>query len=250
MVISNSVSLVSSAPSDVALATASGGDNSRAMSLPRLGKTLGTLALALSAGQAEASTGFNQGRRLLEGHSHVEVSPDPYPYNSLCHDGIIQAHIDGLTKEGCLDQEQEKIDAIRDRKPLGLLKKCYSISGYLSAGLTGVAAIGGVAGAEAIGASAICLAITGLIPTAVCGAVSNTIKARLHDSRKVAEHCCKYFVSQENLATNTTSNANNTTSVDPMLTIPSLTNSTVTNTTIAGATIPQSSVRNSTASNT
>ncbi len=210
MVISNTDSMVSSNQTDVTSEASVRNLKSSTMSVPRIGKTLGTLALLLSGGQAEASTTFNPGRRLLDGGAHTDESLIPYHYDSLCHDGIIQAHIDGLTKEGCLDKEQEKIDAISAGKPLGLLKNCYTISGYLSAALTGAGLVGGVSGSPVVMSSALCSALVGLIPTAVCGGVSNTIKGRLHDSRKVAEQCCKYFVSEENTANNTTSTFNST----------------------------------------
>lgn len=202
--------MVSGNQADVTSEASARNIKSSTMSVPRIGKTLGTLALLLSGGQADASTTFNPARRLLEGGAHTDQGLIPYHYDSLCHDGIIQAHIDGLTKEGCMDKEQEKIDAIRAGKPLGKLKDCYTISGYLSAALTGASVIGGVSGSAVVMSTALCSAFVGLIPTAVCGGISNTIKGRLHDSRKAAEQCCKYFVTEEYAANNTTSTFNST----------------------------------------
>jgi len=184
------------------------GSRTGTASLPRIGKALGTLALLLSSGQSAGAAKVNDGsRRLLEGHGHSEFTPEPFDYDSLCKSGIIQAHVDGLTQEACLEQEQEKIDAIRDTKPLKKLKDCYSISGYLSAALTGASVLSAIADSPILASGAIGSALVALVPTAVCGGMSNHIKGRLHDSRQAAEKCCKYFVSEAKLAQNSSASS-------------------------------------------
>ena len=232
MVISSTVSMVSGAQSDVASAAPSRRVASNSMSISHIGKTLGTLALLLSGGQAGASNLSTQGRRPLEfSGASYPLPPAPYEYPSLCNSGVVQAHIDGLTQEVCLDKEYKQIDVIRDTKPLGVLKNCYSISGYLSAGLLAGSIGGCIGGSVSIAGTSGVLAFLGLIPTTVCGTVYRVIGNRLEGTRKVAELCCRNFVSEESLAQNSNSTANTTTPSDRLLPVVTATNVTATNNT-------------------
>lgn len=170
--------------------------SARSPSLLHLVKAAGVLALALSGGaQAAGVRSFPNDRRLLQS-AEYPVLPKPYDYDSICKSNILDSYVEGLNYEDCITQEKATIDLIEKSKPLAKLKKCYQVSGYLAAGLTGLGLLSSMTCSDAGGVVASIsgsLGITALLPTAVCGAMHGHISGRLKRSREAAEKCCRFF---------------------------------------------------------
>lgn len=166
----------------------------RSPSLLHLVKAAGVLALSLSGGvQAAGLRGFQTDRRvLLQGN--FPVVPKPYDYDSLCKSGILDSYVEGMNYEDCITQENASIDSIEKTKPLATLKKCYEVSGYLTAALTGTGLLSYLTFSDAgriVGFVTGSLGIAALIPTAICGGIHVQVEGRLQQSRKAAEKCCQ-----------------------------------------------------------
>ena len=166
----------------------------RSPSLLHLVKAAGVLALSLSGGvQAAGLRGFQTDRRvLLQGNYPVE--PEPYDYGSLCKSGIPDSYVEGMNYEDCMTQENASIDSIEKTKPLATLKKCYEVSGYLGAALTGTGLLSCMTCSDAgtkVGLVSGSLGTMAIIPTAVCGSMHAHIEGRLQQSREAAEKCCQ-----------------------------------------------------------
>ena len=170
--------------------------SARSPSLLHLVKAAGVLALALSGGaQAAGLRSFPNDRRLLQSADQPTV-PEPYDYNSICKSGILDSYAEGLNYEDCITQEKASIDLVKNTKPLATLKKCYQVSGYLAAALTGVGLLSSMTCTDAgmmVGGTSGSLGVVALIPTAVCGGMYAHIGGRLKQSREVAEKCCRFF---------------------------------------------------------
>lgn len=170
--------------------------SSRSPGLLHVVKAAGVLALALSGGaQATGIRGSSHDKRLLQSADQPTV-PKPYDYDSICKSGILDSYAEGLNYEDCITQENASINSLENTKPLATLKKCYQISGYLSAGLMGVGLLSSMTCSSAgvmAGIVSGSLGISALIPTAVCGGMYAHIEGRLKQSREVAEKCCRFF---------------------------------------------------------
>ncbi|MBU0542224.1 MAG: hypothetical protein KKC58_07490 [Gammaproteobacteria bacterium] len=191
----SSVNVSSQSPVD-ALSHPAQSRSARSPSLLHLVKAAGVLALALSGGaQAAGLRSFPNDRRLLQSGDQPTV-PEPYDYNSICKSGILDSYAEGLNYEDCITQEKASIDSIEKTKPLASLKKCYQVSGYLTAALMGAGLLSSMTCTDAgmiIGGTSGSLGVVALIPTAVCGGMYAHIGGRLKQSREVAEKCCRFF---------------------------------------------------------
>lgn len=194
-------------------------ESNRGTSLSKLTKTVGVLALLLSGGaRAENPPVFQGNRRLLIGHLIATLSKN-YEYASVCDNDIAEARLNGTSYEDCMAQEEVQLDAMQERKEgrLGLLKRCYTISGYLSAAMFGTSFVScaAVMADERVrgGVPALGLGVGGtfaLVPTIVCGIGSNIVKGNIKGARLEAKECCDNFPTQEELAASTGNTDNST----------------------------------------
>lgn len=174
------------------------GGRTRAPNCSQLVKATGVLALMLSGSVQAAGTrsAFMQGRELQDsGHVH----PQPYDYDSICKSGILDSYVQGLNYEDCIEQEKETINRIRQGTKANYTERCYKVSGYVTAGLSGLGMMSlclGEAGAIP-GISSLILGSGSLLATTVCGLWNSNIEGRLKDSRDVAEKCCRFFPKKE-----------------------------------------------------
>ena len=172
------------------------GRSARSPSLLHLVKAAGVLALALSGGAKAAGLQSSPHDRRLLQTADQPILPEPYDYDSICKSGILDSYAEGLNYEDCITQEKASIDSIEKTKPLATLKKCYQVSGYLTAALMGAGLLSSMTCTDAgmiVGGTSGSLGVVALIPTAVCGGMYAHIGGRLKQSREVAEKCCRFF---------------------------------------------------------
>lgn len=171
------------------------------MSLAHLAKTAGVLALALSGGGqvAGARNSFGHGRDLQIIHPEYR---GPYDYASVCDSGIVSLIDDGLSYEDCMTKEATSLEATRQNSAHETTKKCYTVAGYMTAGLvgtSGLATIGGTSAGLLMAGGGAALSAISLIVTSVCGIWHRVENVRLEESKDAASKCCRLLPKQADM---------------------------------------------------